>query len=469
MRVRTLSAACGAVLFLAAATAAADEWEDRFETADPATTRSLASIQTLSEEASILNLVNGLYLSEVQSKQVISLAKEAGELRDRAIREHAETVQSFERALVELKGCLVSGGTIPVELEQRVHSREAAVKEAKRKYYEGLRGVERRLCKVLRASQLDVIQQFNPCLIPPQELKDPVRVGQAQSPTQDMEDHLATIRNLPDRAWKPVAEALFEMFLGFEEKILGAFPRDERRTELERLLTLATEVRALDEEEFELRKGDFALDVIRPIREFQDKAQEFTSIHLRMEGGLSKPGKFLLNPRVVPLLEERLKQAVASASVDLDGIDPAESCDDCGRGSDAVSTRPVPKPGPEPKFAHFAEWLGLDTEQSETAREAIGRGQADLMVTLAAEREDGRNILKEFLQKLLAGREGPALAVLGETMPNSEQTYFERVVEIKSGVESILEECLDEEQFEKYRSSGIDLFKIKVGSLRWKD
>lgn len=469
MRARTLAGTIG-LLFLITATATirAEDWEERFEDSDPGIRRSLDSIQTLSEEASILNLVNGLYLTADQSKQITALAKEAGGVRDRAIAEHSEKVRSFERALVELKGCLVGCGHIPPEVEQRVQSREAAVKEAKRAYFGSLRAIEKRLCKVLRPSQLDVIERFNPCLIPPQDLKDPVRVGQAQSETHEMEEHLETVRNLPDKAWKPVAEALFEMFLGFEEKLLGEFPRDQRKVEMQRLLRLAEKVRALDDEEFELQKGDLALEVIQPLHEFQDKAQEFTDIHLRMEGGLSKPGKFLLNPRVVSLLEEKQKHRETAVAVDLDEITPAEKCTVCGQ-EDHLGHRAVEKPGPEPKFALFAEWLGLDDGQAKTAREALAHGQAELLTTLASERDDGRNILKEFLQKLLTGNEAQAFSVLGETMPDSEVTYFDRVVEIKSDMESKLADSLDEDQFEQYRSSGIDPFKIKVGSLKWKD
>jgi hypothetical protein len=97
----------------------------------------------------------------------------------------------------------------------------------------------------------------------------------------------------------------------------------------------------------------------------------------------------------------------------------------------------------------------------------IAQGQADLLVMLAVEREDGRNILKDFLKLLLSKQEADAFALLGLDAPGTGMTYAQRIGQIQSDVMAGLEKSMTKEQMEKFRSGGFDLFKIKVGSLRW--
>ncbi len=290
-------------------------------------------------------------------------------------------------------------------------------------------------------------------------------MGQAATETREIEEHLETIRNLPDRAWKPVAEALFDMFLGFEESVLGKFSPENREGETARLMALAEKFRSMTDEEFGMERPGLALEVIRPLRDHQENANKLVHFFLESSGGLRKAGKYLLNPRIVPILEAKRKHECETKPADLDKIDSAESCRSCGRK--AAKKRVVERPGAEPQFAQVAEWLGLSEDQASAARAAIARGQADLLVTLAAEREDGRNVLQEFLTLLLSKREADAFALLGLDAPGTGMTYAQRIGGIQSDVMAALEMALAKEQMEKFRSGGFDVFKIKVGSLRW--
>jgi hypothetical protein len=442
------------------------EWEQSFETADPATQARAASVARLQDEISILNLVNGLYLSKSQSEKIIALAREAGELRDATIRKHANLVRELETALAELKKTLSACGHIPAELERRVQDKELQINGAKHAYADGLRAIEKRLCALLTPAQRRVVDTFNPCIIPPHDLKDPVRAGQAGGEHRDIEDHMETLRNLPDKAWKPVAGALFEMYLSFEEKVLGAFEPEKRKTEMERLTKLVEKARAMSDPDFASEKGTLAIEVIRPITEHQEKGQELTSFYLKASGGLSKPGKYLLNPRLVPLLEAKLEHNCESERkpVDLNTVDGADSCASCGR---PAAPRPrVERLGPEPRIEEVTDWLDLSGDAARKVREAVAEAQYDLLTTLSADREDGRNILSEFLRKLLAKEESAGIALLSLKAPGTDKTYFERLAEIKTAAEARMEEAAGAEKFQKYRGADVDPFKIKVGSLR---
>ncbi|MEW6747655.1 MAG: hypothetical protein AB1486_33405 [Planctomycetota bacterium] len=90
---------------------------------------------------------------------------------------------------------------------------------------------------ILTPAQIHVVEVFNPCLIPPKELRDPVRAGEANTETAEIEQHLRTLRRLSDRAFPAVAEAFAELVVEMIEEGLGVHPAGERAAEVERLAT----------------------------------------------------------------------------------------------------------------------------------------------------------------------------------------------------------------------------------------
>lgn len=433
-------------LMCALALVAVQEWDE------PA---GAEHVKKLTDDISLLNLIRGLYLTREQSERIIALAKEAGELRDSAYRKDAELLREYEDALRILREKLIDCGAVPAEVEQRAQAAEHKVHEARKAYLGRLQALEKKLCGVLTKAQLCVIDPYQPCLIPPKDLKDPVRVGQASTETADIEDQLESLRSMPDRAWKPVGEALFTIWIGFMESVLG--PLGEK--ELPRLLRIAERAREMTDDEFALEKESLARQVIRPVLEHQDKTNELTQHFYKITGGLGKTGKILLNPRIVPILEARLKHVCEKPErPDVE----AESCKKCGGGGKLV----IENIGPEPKYAVFAAWLEISDDKTEELRRAIARGQRDLLITLSGEREDGRNILREFLQCLLHQKEKEAFELFTVQAPNG-KTYWKCLEEIAGRMDAELRVALTEAQYTKMKSASVDLFKVKVGSLRW--
>jgi hypothetical protein len=235
---------------------------------------------------------------------------------------------------------------------------------------------------------------------------------------------------------------------------------------MERLVKLVEKARALTDEDFASGKAALALEVIQPIVQHQEQGQELTATFIKAAGGLSKPGKYLLNPRIVPLLEAKLAHDCEKEkkTVDLDTVAGADSCVSCGR-------QPVPRAraerlGAEPRLEEFMDWLDISGDAARQVREAVAEAHYDLLTTLSAGREDGRNILAEFLRKLLSKEETGAIALLGLKAPGTEKTYFERLAEIKTTAEDRIEKAAGAEKFRKYRDADVDLFKIKVGGLK---
>ncbi len=459
---RTLLA--GLAIAGAAGTAAAqEEWEGRLAGTTHETQEAAGEVRDRLEDISLLNLLNGLNLSGEQADRVVALALFAGRYRDETADRHGRTLREFAEALAQLRTRLLSCGHVPPELEARAAGLEQRLNEIRRKASEGYRAMEGRLRGILTPGQVEVVEKFNPCLIPPRDLKDPIRVGQVESETADIEEHLETLRTAPGRAFPAVARGFAELLTSFEEVHLGKWAPAEREAEIARLGTLFERARKLPDVEFETGKAALALEAIRPLHAHQEKAQELTEFFLKASGGLAKLGKFLLNPRVAALLEERRgREPGRSAPADLGRIEPAESCAGCGRPEPPRAAAAAPRPGDEPRFSEVAAWLGLDEAQSARARAAFRQGQRDLLATLGEPREDGRNMVAEVFRALLAGDHAKLLATLGERVPGADETYGARIEGLKLALEDDLRASLAPAQFRRWRSAGLDPFKVKA-------
>ncbi len=450
-----------AAVIMASAAWAQEEWETTPGT-DAAEARELVSaVRERLEDVSLLNLINGLYLTPEQMPQVLELARRAGRLRDEGLERHAAALAEFRAALDDLRARLLADGPVPADVETPASEKEHRILEARRQTLDGLRGLEQELRAVLSPVQARVAEEFNPCLIPPKDLKDPVRVGEAGSETADLEDHLETVRTASERAYPAVAGGFAELLVSMMELHLGKFDPEPRAGELARMQAVFDRVRRFDDVTFHLEKSACANDLLRPIHERQGKAREITEFFVRAGGGLTKVGKYLLNPRIIPLLEKKARREPGPAPVDLDAIDPAESCHSCGKGESRVRGD-VAQPGPEPRFSEVAAWLGLDDTQAGAARAAFVRAQRDLIGLLAEPRADGRNLVLEVFRSMLCGDHEKLVGILGERAPDGEDSYLERIADLKDLLDLELLDVLSRDQHRRWRRANIDPFKVKA-------
>ncbi|MBI2900197.1 MAG: hypothetical protein HYY17_08425 [Planctomycetes bacterium] len=102
-----------ASLFLACALAPQEDWpgdSSRIgKDAEP-----FRAVASLTEEISLLNLINGLCLTRAQMERLAALARRAGEVRDAEMKRRAETARELAAALAELRKSLIErDGAIP--------------------------------------------------------------------------------------------------------------------------------------------------------------------------------------------------------------------------------------------------------------------------------------------------------------------------------------------------------------------
>ncbi len=185
-------------------------------------------IKEIRAEISLLNLLNGLYLSDEQSEELIPLAEEAVELR----RKHRDTLakhsDSYFLELGELRdGLYQPAGPKPEAKQKATASHAELEKKPLQELVEQLGVLEDKARLILSDAQVAIVEDFKPCLIPPKNLRDPVAVGQA-STTKREKKMLDMVRRMPDELYAEKKNKIAEFIVKEAEHQKGEVPDDVR-------------------------------------------------------------------------------------------------------------------------------------------------------------------------------------------------------------------------------------------------
>lgn len=199
-------------------------------------------------------------------------------------------------------------------------------------------GAVRRIMDVLDEPQIEVLADFGPCLVPPQRLGDPVRVGQATDHGR-VKDFLRRTYHIPEERWELVRGRVIDRALARREDNSGKLDPQQREETFDRLSGVVERARALDEVDLELE-----LDALVAELASLDRRETLEKQLTALRGGpranaSHKASTFLLDPRTAPLLAQRrdfLAAAAPEGPTDLTNIAPAETC---RKGACAVRRR----------------------------------------------------------------------------------------------------------------------------------
>ena len=296
-------------------------------------------ISALRADINLLNLYNGLNLTTKQIdailKEARSVNRKAGTKQGPVANEEPKTTLREKELLEDLRRHLVKNKDVPSTLWARYDNlrRERHQAQVKRT---GTVGDRKRLAQsaakveaLLTEAQLEVLRTYKPCLIPPRDLRDPVRVGQSGSDTH-YAPLIERVRSLPDFAYEAHREKIIAGIVEAAEKHNGKMDDEARTDYAERVSEILEEARAMDEAEFQFNKQDLARKIESEDRIETIKEQLAASGLARFERQ-GQIARFFLTPRAIPILEKRLKLQKAFArggKVDLDGIEGAENCRD---------------------------------------------------------------------------------------------------------------------------------------------
>lgn len=261
-------------------------------------------IQDINFQISTLNLINGLYLSKDQLKSLLDLARQGKEALKEFKAEYARTFKEMEIAYTQLRKEVMVGTGISRTTKARVmalHEKELQIQFA---FGNEIGKLEEKARNLLTENQLHVVNEFSPCLLPPQKLGEPARAGQAVE-TDDIKNVLRNLRKIQSEQWNAFKEILLESHVKKVEPIFGLRTQAHKKSEKKRMTNIIEKARAMDETTFERKIDDLALEVIAPIAQIEASIRKIEPLAKRCHG-YGKMGKLLLDPRCVEIYEERL-------------------------------------------------------------------------------------------------------------------------------------------------------------------
>jgi hypothetical protein len=244
-----------------------------------------AEIGKLRGEINNWNLINGLHLDLEQIEQMVSLWDQARAEREKGLRKGGKA-RRLER---ELK----------VVLE---HEFENALNDG----------------------QIEVLADYKACLLPPKNLKDPVRVGQAND-NSGLARWLNRVRKAPLKR----REKMIDNFLAKEAERFGELPPDELQKRRSLLLETVESAAGMSEVDFELNKEEMA-EAIAPADRQRKLRQEIDDLSRERD----LPGtvaRFMLNQRFIDQLRIRGRQLAGDDLSEHPGLLEARKTDNRGK------------------------------------------------------------------------------------------------------------------------------------------
>ncbi len=411
-------------------------------------------IESLKREISILNLVNALELDKGQIKKIILSATKAQKEQVSFSEEIRVINKEYSEALAELKGVLSEGVEIPAALEEKIDYIKKQRHIAIAQYYQKIKTYQDGIKERLKDEQLVIIEDFQPCVIPPKDLAHPIRAGQSGSNISEIEKLIGDLRDLPDNIFDYFCNKVIDHTITETELAFGKLDPEKRKQEKQRLVNIVKSAREMSDLDFTVEKQRLAKQFISRSDNVIAKFKDLSDFEEDMHGGISKIGKFLLDPAIVPLLKPRLD---ASFQVKQNAI----------RAKNQIATE-VNEGKKKVSFDELAQLLELTSQQESLVAKYLFEGQKKLWEILQIPRKDNKDIIKEIQEvkenqsRGVPKKDNSMIKILSLRVPRKKVTYFEAMVEIQEKMEANLKIILKDNQFILYKQSGISLFDVKL-------
>jgi thioredoxin-related protein len=265
-------------------------------------------IKKLRSRISFINLLNGLNMTKSQLEKLLQHNKEVKLIIDDKLKEIEEFRRNELKTLEELERVIGDQKTIPKDLEARVGKIDAALHRMRKEMSEAIViKYKPKIEAVFTDGQKAVIEDFEPCAIPPQDLKDPVRVGQAGDSARVIE-LMRKVRAAPRRRFDQNLDRLIDMAAEHvaEHYNLTGEEQEKQRGKYRKLFEKIYE---MEDIKFEIEKEELAKELNW---EGKARAKELDK-ELRKIGEKTNPGQiskicqYFLDPEIViPVLGKRL-------------------------------------------------------------------------------------------------------------------------------------------------------------------
>lgn len=249
-------------------------------------------IMQLQQEIKIINLLNGLELSEFQMVFIQDKVKEAEKIKNEFYQEIAINAGDYTDALSQLKEHNLTNTDVSAKLGHNIHTLNTKARLSKAHYHESLDRISQDIAAILEGHQLYQLEHYIPCLIPP---PGETKIGQSEIPTGIIKQ-LQRLREIPDWFYDMKKNDIVEKTLQklkLHRNRHSEFSEDEEKA---KILDFFDQIRSIPDIEFALNK--------------QKYAEELKAMSRPAMPGIAPSAKienFLLDPLIVPILDEMLK------------------------------------------------------------------------------------------------------------------------------------------------------------------
>ena len=296
---------------------------------------------------SSINLLNGLHLSGEQVRRLLEINLEAEALRNGYNAANAEKMAEAERLYRELEESFAQDRPAPEESERIAQQLHVQLIEAERAYTEHIAELGNEIEAMLTEGQRRTLVEFKPCLIPPRDLREPSRAGQA-SPTsggikileryrevmqraeeikkqgwQRSAEHSSSYYARPaaassrryyaaNRAREVFAERFFPRYFERIEFIVGEMSESEKRAERERVMAILDRAAAMSEEDYSLNCEALGAELMAPVEREEAELRDARITLASRRGMPGRAANFLIKKNLIPILEQRAAQYAAT-------------------------------------------------------------------------------------------------------------------------------------------------------------
>ncbi len=292
----------------------------------------------LKKEIDILNLLNSLYLSDVQMRHIMVVATKAEKARRAALKEADVLNVRVEKALDAVRREMLATGKDKCETAGMKQVRESQEKlcDINKVLSKDMVAYESYVKAILTDNQREKVYNYEHCLIPVKSLRDPARIGSPDSGSVN-EKLLEQVRGLSAEDFEGKKEDLIDSHMGKMVRFMGDLSDDVRAKERDKMLTIFAKSRQLNDLDFQFSKARLAAQLNCDYSDVKDRVKEASKQLLKVRNekkfdGKSNPGVFtqmFLDGRIIALLAERLRISEGfrgQEAVDLDQIEKAAAC-----------------------------------------------------------------------------------------------------------------------------------------------
>jgi hypothetical protein len=273
------------------------------------------------DRISVLNLLNGLNLSEQQMQKLLELNYDIKKFLEN-FKNDPDIVSLKARYKKDLKELYEYLLNHPEQEDKKLQDKAVACNAKMKEYFKNeyqnemgkfYNKILKKANKTLTPEQIEVVNSFKPCIVPPKDFRDPVRAGQALSDSR-IKKMLENVRKIEDpQRLETVCERIANKIINITHERFYKMSADEKTNKRNEIIQTLKQANALSDTDYEL-KEDEIIQSLTPdtakLYKMRKKAQKdiLERDPKSLDVDLTSPvRKFLLDPPVViPILEKRL-------------------------------------------------------------------------------------------------------------------------------------------------------------------